>query len=193
MQRLFGTGKFIEYRSQNINESYEPIHKSYRIDSFGRSVEKTTIFVSHKHSDLEQLKGLIGFLETKYHVKCYIDSWDPSMPASTCGETARQLKNRIQQCQRFILMATDAAIESKWCNWELGYGDSKKYPNNIAIFHMSDELSSNYKGREYYDLYPYIAYYDGTEKYQGSGKSVKPGYYYVIKENGLNAITPLEE
>ena len=89
-------------------------------------------------------------------------------------------------------MATDVAIDSKWCNWELGYGDSQKFPEDIAIFHISDAIESNYKGYEYFDLYPYIAYYNGTEKYREGG-FVKKGYYRVVKENGIRRITPLEK
>lgn len=95
--------------------------------------EKTTVFMSHKHDDLENIKGLIGFLEKTYDVKAYIDSWDPTMPSQTCGDTAKQLKNRIESCDKFIFMATDGAIDSKWCNWELGYGDSQKFPENCHI------------------------------------------------------------
>lgn len=28
--------------------------------------------------------------------------------------------------QRFILLATDGAVESKWCNWKLGFADEIK-------------------------------------------------------------------
>ena len=148
--------------------------------------------MSHKHDDLDNIKGLIGFLEKTYDVKVYIDSWDPTMPSETCGDTAKQLKNRIETCDKFIFMATDGAIDSKWCNWELGYGDSQKFPDNIAIFHISDETGWKYKGHEYFDLYPYIAYYDGTEKYREGGL-VKKGYYRVVKENGIWMITPVEK
>lgn len=88
---------------------------------------KYPVFVSHKHDDLEELKGVIGFLEAKYNIKAYIDSRDGSMPSKTSGETASQIKERIIQCEKFILLATDAAIESKWCNWELGFGDAQKF------------------------------------------------------------------
>lgn len=53
------------------------------------------------------------------------------MPQVTSGETAIRIKDRIDKCDKFILLATDKAVESKWCNWELGYGDAKKYPGEI--------------------------------------------------------------
>ena len=76
----------------------------------------------------------MGFLEDEYKVKVYIDSKDSSMPITTSAETAINLKDRIRKCDRFILLATNGAIESKWCNWELGFGDANKYPDKIAIF-----------------------------------------------------------
>lgn len=159
MQRIFKNNSFSQYSVSSLYEAQQPIEKSFRHDAFGYRREKTTVFMSHKHDDLDNIKGLIGFLEKTYDVKAYIDSWDPTMPSQTCGDTAKQLKNRIESCDKFIFMATDGAIDSKWCNWELGYGDSQKFPENIAIFHVSDAIELNYNGYEYFDLYPYIAYF----------------------------------
>lgn len=190
MQRIFKNNSFSQYSVSSLYEAQQPIEKSFRHDAFGYRREKTTVFMSHKHDDLDNIKGLIGFLEKTYDVKAYIDSWDPTMPSQTCGDTAKQLKNRIESCDKFIFMATDGAIDSKWCNWKLGYGDSQKFPENIAIFHVSDAIELNYNGYEYFDLYPYIAYYNGNEKYT-NGNYVKPGYYRVVKNDGINIITPL--
>lgn len=190
MQRIFKNNSFSQYSVSSLHEAQQPIEKSFRHDAFGYRREKTTVFMSHKHDDLDNIKGLIGFLEKTYDVKAYIDSWDPTMPSQTCGDTAKQLKNRIESCDKFIFMATDGAIDSKWCNWELGYGDSQKFPENIAIFHVSDAIELNYNGYEYFDLYPYIAHYNGNEKYT-NGSYVKPGYYRVVKKDGTNIITPL--
>lgn len=190
MQRIFKNNSFSQYSVSSLYEAQQPIEKSFRHDAFGYRREKTTVFMSHKHDDLDNIKGLIGFLEKTYDVKAYIDIWDPTMPSQTCGDTAKQLKNRIESCDKFIFMATDGAIDSKWCNWKLGYGDSQKFPENIAIFHVSDAIELNYNGYEYFDLYPYIAYYNGNEKYT-NGNYVKPGYYRVVKNDGINIITPL--
>lgn len=190
MQRIFKNNAFSQYSVSSLHESQQPIEKSFRHDAFGYRREITTVFMSHKHDDLDNIKGLIGFLEKKYNVKAYIDSWDPTMPSRTCGDTAKRLKNRIETCDKFIFMATDGAIDSKWCNWELGYGDSQKFPDNIAIFHISDATGLSYKGYEYFDLYPYIAYCNGSEQYT-DGNYVQRGYYRVVKKDGINTITPL--
>jgi hypothetical protein len=43
------------------------------------------VFLSHKHSDLEDLKGFIGYMERYYSVDCYIDADDPGMAEKTSG------------------------------------------------------------------------------------------------------------
>lgn len=49
------------------------------------------------------------------------------MPARTCGRTAENIKEKIKKYDKFILVATEGAIASKWCNWELGFGDAQKF------------------------------------------------------------------
>ena len=150
----------------------------------------TTVFLSHKHDGLDDLKDVVGFLEKEYSVKVYIDSRDPLLPKKTSGETAKSIKNRIKTCERYILLATNGAIDSKWCNWELGIGDGSKYPNSLALFPIKPTNSSDsiYKGNEYMGIYPYIAYYDGTEKYE-TVKFVENGYYV----RSGTTITPLKK
>lgn len=178
---VFDEGSFFSYKVSTLNESREPV---LRHDAFS-SDSRITIFISHKHSDLEELKGIIGFLEKNYNVKCYIDSRDPSMPETTSGVTASKIKERIKSCKKFILLATEDAIESKWCNWELGFGDANKFKEHIALFPIKKVGTSEnaYKGNEYMQIYPYITYYGQGEKY-GDGKTITPGYY--IRENKPN-------
>ena len=155
-------------------------------------ISKTTVFISHKHSDLEDLKGILGFLEHKYNVKVYIDSQDPSMPKTTSAETAKNIKRRIKQCNKFILLATNGAVESKWCNWELGYGDADKYDKHIALFPFKPKgtSDSDYKGSEYMRIYPSICYRE-SGSYM-NGKWISAGYYVRSLVNGAEAIIPLE-
>ena len=189
---VFNEGSFSSYKVSTLNESREPI---LRHDAFS-SDSRITVFISHKHSDLEELRGVIGFLEKEYSVKCYIDSRDPSMPETTSGETASKIKERIKSCKKFILLATEDAIESKWCNWELGFGDANKFKDHIALFPIKKaDISENaYKGNEYMQIYPYITYFGQGEKY-GDGKTITPGYYIrEIKPDGKGGyLTPLRK
>lgn len=191
MINIFEQGAFRDYSRVSLDESMSPVleHSQY-------GVRKTTVFISHKHDDLDDLKGLLGFLEQEYGVKVYIDSRDPSMPKITSVQTALNIRERIKGCDKFILLATNGAIESKWCNWELGYGDSQKFKEHIALFPMKPEGAHDfeYKGSEYMSIYPYIAYYVGSEKYE-NGQSVARGYYVCSQEVDSNyiCITPLDD
>ena len=187
MRTIFEQGSFNLYSQVYLDESRSPVleHSQY-------GACKTTVFISHKHDDLEDLKGVLGFLQQTYGVKVYIDSQDPTMPKITSAETALNIKTRIKQCDKFILLATNGAIESKWCNWELGYGDALKFKKHIALFPMKPEGSydSTYKGSEYMDIYPYVSYFNGTETYT-NGEPIPRGYYVRRHENDRNYITPL--
>lgn len=184
MSNLFHRGDFSRYRI-NESELRKSLNESVNFSAENlRNSEKTTVFISHKHDDLEDLKGLIGFLQTEYNVKTYIDSNDVKMPKITSGETARRIKEKIKTCKKFILLATNAAIKSKWCNWELGFGDALKSENNdIAILPMNDTnlFDLGYAGNEYMEIYPTIVYRDGTTKYRNSEKYIKKGLYVRTK------------
>jgi len=184
---IFESGDFTPYRSRyHFNESMR--------NNFKHST-KTTVFLSHKHSDLEDTDGIIGFLKTNYGVEIYIDSNDASMPTITTSETAIKLKEKIVSCDKFILLATNGAIESKWCNWELGFGDAHKYVNDIALFPMKPQGTRNslYKGNEYLSIYPHIVGYDGSSNY-ANGKRIPKGLYVRKRNNnGGYTITPLSD
>jgi len=115
---------------------------------------KITIFLSHKHDERTELEAAISFLK-QFGVDVYIDWMDEEMPKYTSGKTANRIKNKIKENDKFILLATDSAVASKWCNWELGYGDAQKYINNIAILPVKSDYGQ-YNGSEYLQIYPYI-------------------------------------
>lgn len=187
---VFDEGEFSFYRKDQLIESRGEIIQPNLYWGGG----KISVFISHRHDDLEDLRGIIGFLEKNYNVKCYIDSRDPSLPKTTSGETARRIKGRIEGCKKFILLATEGAIDSKWCNWELGYGDAKKFKDHIAIFPLKKKGTSefSYKGYEYLQIYPAIAYYSQGEKYKG-GSPIAPGYYVREQSEDSSYITPLAD
>lgn len=145
-------------------------------------VEKPMVFLSHKHSDLPLLTNVISFLKEEMNVEVYIDSQDKSLPPVPTEETASRIKKVIREAQKFLLLATEDALTSPWCNWELGHGDAIKFPQDIAILPIKEnnEADSEYKGNEYLALYPHIVYFDGTEK-DFYSNYYSPGYYVVRK------------
>lgn len=198
MSNLFYHSDFNKYKISD-SELRKSLTESFNFSAESASgFKQTTVFISHKHNDLEDLKGLIGFLQTEYNVKTYIDSNDVKMPKITSGETARRIKEKIKTCKKFILLATNAAIESQWCNWELGFGDAFKSKNNdIAILPMNDKglSDSDYAGNEYMKIYPTIVYRDGTSKYKNSEKYIPKGLYVRTKNKNEDnySIEPLEK
>ena len=113
-----------------------------------------TIFLSHSHHDAELVTDIVILLR-KQNIEVYVDWMDESMPLNTCNETAQRIKSKICENQKFIFLATNKSLRSTWCNWEIGYGDSQKYPNNMAIFAVADNDGS-WEGNEYLQLYPCI-------------------------------------
>jgi hypothetical protein len=189
MATIFERGYF---DNNLINES--EIKKSFdSVRNFSASSEysyKPTVFISHKHEDLKDLRGVIGTLE-KLGAKIYIDSMDNKMPDETNGDTAKRIKEVIKFCKKFILLATDKAIESYWCNWELGIGDVHKFSRHIAILPMKEKgtYDHNYKGNEYLQIYPQITYYNAFTNLQGH--NFKSGFYISNPFN--NYITELND
>ncbi|WP_346864475.1 toll/interleukin-1 receptor domain-containing protein [uncultured Draconibacterium sp.] len=156
------------YFSKSVNESLSEFKSESK---YG----KVTIFLSHKHDEKEELDSAISFLK-QFGVEVYVDWLDEGMPKQTSGITAKRIKEKIKENQKFIFLATEGAISSKWCNWELGFGDAQKYINHIAILPVSNDYNS-FSGAEYFQIYPYIKqsdyihsddcyiiYPDGTEK-----------------------------
>ena len=116
--------------------------------------EQKTIFLSHKHDEddfVDEARRVFG----RYKLKLYIDWLDDNMPKITNAETAIKLKKTIQESDKFIFLATEGAIHSSWCNWELGFGDTYKYPKHIALLPVKKD-NKNYSGNEYLRIYPYI-------------------------------------
>lgn len=120
---------------------------------------KKTIFLSHSHQDADIVNDVIAFLLSMGQT-VYVDWLDPTMPKVTSGETAERIKNRILQCERFMVLLTERSKESKWVPWELGFADGKKPIENIAILpikRLSATNDSTFKGLEYMELYPIIS------------------------------------
>jgi hypothetical protein len=106
-------------------------------------------------------------------------------------EEITDIKDVIKYCDKFVLLATDKAIESFWCNWELGFGDTHKYIEHIAILPIKEKgtFDFQYKGNEYLQIYPQIDYYPNGSKYN-TGKLIPEGYY--VRKPKTRTITPLK-
>ncbi len=151
---------------------------------------KTKIFLSHKHDEKEFLEGAISLLKT-FGVDVYVDWLDEGMPKTTSGETAKRIKEKIKENHKFILLATEAAISSKWCNWELGLGDAAKYIDHIALLPVKKDYT-DFSGSEYLGIYPYIFKIDTSQMFKGSYRSQGTYVIYPLV-NGYEKVVPIAE
>lgn len=129
------------------------------------SPEKVRIFLSHSHADVndfsaEDVKALLIMLMATADV--YIDSLDTEMPSQTSADTAKRLKDKIDGCDRVLVVATNNAVSSRWVPWELGYGDKAKGENNIVIIPIADPYG-RWEGSEYLRLYPHVLQTDSDQ------------------------------
>lgn len=154
---------------------------------FSETNRKFSVFLSHKHSEIEYLERVRAILEA-LNGYIYVDWADPTMNHPTDRKTAETLKDKIKQYDKFVFIASDAALASKWCNWEIGFGDAHKYEQDkIAIFPIKQD-DRMWSGNEYLQLYPSIEYFDGTTRYN-TGEIIPEGYYVYYHYE--NRITPL--
>ena len=112
-----------------------------------------SVFLSHSHKDQAVIRGLEQML-AELEVRLYIDWQDSEMPQSTSPETARILKQRISQYDKFIMVATPNALASMWVPWEIGVADVLKGPDKMAIWPITD--AGTWPGREYLGIYSTI-------------------------------------
>jgi len=113
-----------------------------------------TIFLSYSHKDIELAKGFQNLL-AQYEVYVYIDLQDSELPETPNRSTAETIKDKIKTLDLFFLLATNNALSSKWCPWEIGIADTSKDYNSIYIVPITDQCG-NFIGNEYLQLYKRI-------------------------------------
>jgi hypothetical protein len=171
-------------------KTFTSLNESLRNFKNESSNLKTKIFLSHKHDEKEFLEGAISLLKN-FGVDVYVDWLDVGMPKTTSGQTAVRIKEKIRENHKFILLATEGAIDSKWCNWELGLGDAAKYIDHIALFPIKKDYS-DFSGSEYLEIYPYIFNIDSLQFFKGEYRS--HGTYVVYPTvNGNDRVFPIAQ
>lgn len=110
-----------------------------------------TAFLCHSHVDKELVEGFVAFVGTKGW-KVYIDWMDTSLPPIPDKKTAQAIKDKITTTNFFIVLATQNAMASRWCPWEIGFADGVKTREKIFVVPTQDD-SGNYHGNEYLQLY----------------------------------------
>ena len=176
MKNLISKQLLSKVRNENLNESTKLILQAEDKRKRNKYSFEVSVFLSHKHEEKEIIQQTITLL-SKLGINVYVDWLDNGMPRITSGYTALRIKEKIRQNDKFILLATESAINSKWCNWELGYGDACKYHKNIAIMPITDKEDNNFSGSEYLQIYPVITseyfYTTGTYYVEFNNNKIK--------------------
>jgi TIR domain len=123
------------------------------------SQAEVTIFLSHSHKDRDLITPAIAFLRS-HNVKVYVDWLDEGMPDTVSGETAKRIKERIQQSKKFLVMVTENSKDSRWVPWELGYADPTKGMDHIASFPVAEAY--DFAQNEYLKIYPKLYFVSNT-------------------------------
>ncbi|CAN5702544.1 hypothetical protein BH23GEM9_BH23GEM9_20160 [soil metagenome] len=131
--------------------------KGYRAENYrasSRGAATATVFLSHSHEDRDLVEPAANFLAS-LGVKVYVDWQDPLMPAITSADTARRIRHMIRVNKRFLLLATERSLGSRWVPWELGYADGEKAFVDIAVLPIS-EATYRQAPNEYIQVYQRI-------------------------------------
>lgn len=145
---------YVEYKGGTLNKTIALFEAKIAKAILPKSEFDISVFISHSHKNKDLVEYLVALLK-KMNVDVYLDWKDEELSYPPSGETAEKIKSMIDNNNKFILLATNEGIESKWCNWELGLGDVHKYIEHIALLPVADN-SGDWYGNEYLQIYPYI-------------------------------------
>ncbi len=128
--------------------------------------EKFDIFLSHSIVDAELVLGVKHLLEQR-GLNVYVD-WKNDAQfdrSAVTPETADMLRKRMNQSASLLYLASEAASNSKWIPWELGYFDGLR-GGHVAVMPLVDDPNDRFVGQEYLGLYPKVTQnsYKGTTK-----------------------------
>ena len=118
------------------------------------------VFLSHSQHD-KALVEVVSAILVSQGASVYVDIKDPALPDQPGPDTAKLIKQKIEECGKFVVVATgNSLFDSKWVPWELGYADSKRCSNNVALFPVQKE-PGEWHGCEYVYLYKTIRLVQG--------------------------------
>ena len=106
MKNLISKKLLSKVRNENLNESVKMFSQAEEKRKRAKYSFETSVFLSHKHDEKEIIKQAITLLN-KLGVSVYVDWLDSGMPKYTDGSTAKRIKDKIRQNDKFILLATE--------------------------------------------------------------------------------------
>lgn len=110
-----------------------------------------TGFLCHSHHNRTLALGLQQRLKED-GLNLYVGWQDSSMPSEPDQETASRIKTMVRSSDIFLFLATEHSMSSRWCLWEIGFGDGTKQNSQIIVVPTRDS-SGHYHGNEHLKLY----------------------------------------
>lgn len=128
---------------------------SYSFESLNENLSSYDVFLSHSYNDKELIYSIRQEL-VDYGLTVYVDWIDDEQLERNrvTRETAKKLKQRMENAKALIFVTTDNSGDSKWMPWELGYFDG--YKSKVAILPVIQKHGDEYTGQEYLGIYDYI-------------------------------------
>lgn len=127
-------------KAQNLNENLST-----------RSFLEKKVFLSYRRKDRLYVDNVVRFLK-QIGMSVYIDYLDETLEDLTNEKVATSLRERINACSKFILLATPDSGNSKWMPWELGLGDRIVNYKNVTILPLTDNPNV-WSDQEYGKIY----------------------------------------
>ena len=151
----FTESHFRNYRA-NLNESQQNF-SNYA----GRNINTLfDIFLSYNINDKAIIRGVYNEL-TEMGFKVYVDFIiDKDLNRSIITlETARRIRERLENSKSLIYAQSPSASMSKWMPWELGVVDG--HTKKCAVLPILSTSTEFYSKQEYLKLYPIIRQHSG--------------------------------
>ena len=121
----------------------------------GGGAARYDIFLSQTIRDAEVVLGVFVILtELGFTVFCdWIAEPDSERSAVTPGH-AKFIRSTMEISDTLLFLDTEAADQSLWMCWELGWFDGRK--GLVAVLPVLPDGARYYRSREFLGLYPYV-------------------------------------
>lgn len=127
------------------------------------NIQKYDIFISHSFKDKLLIEKLIKLFKLD-GINVYVD-WieNPELNRKrVTNKTVNIIRESMKNCKSLAYVSTEYSTDSKWCPWELGYGDGY-HKGKVCILPILNSEETTFKGQEYLGIYPYIDYVKSDE------------------------------
>jgi len=114
---------------------------------------ETSVFISFEPGDEEAMISVLLMLDSA-GVKIYPVWSDPVITSGQRSNEFDSLRKNISRCSKFVFIASENALKSNRCNWELGIGDGLRYPDNIAVMPVTEQRGATWSCPDYLQTFP---------------------------------------